>query len=160
MDKKANEGADAPFYLLFHLLLPLMFILFMLVIYSYSEEGSSIPKGLEKDLISRRFYRSDVCFAYSDRAKVYPGVVDWEKFSDQRKEEIMEQCCIYRKDGKKTLAFKLNLRVGDEQRSVQTENWGENIGIQEAETKEMLVYKEDRLQKGELDIEVWYDQAE
>ncbi len=158
MDKKATITADkAPFYVIFGILITGLFILFLVIVNSYSSNSAEIPPGLERYVFIQRFFNSGECFAYNNNLRAYPGILDWSKFSDENKDKIMKNCFnITLESEKKVMAFRLTLEIdANTKREVKTPNWGQNFGFQERELKKVLVYKDNKLQQANLYIEVW-----
>ena len=160
MDKKGTYAADtAPFYVVFGIVINVLFIVFMVLVYSYASKSAEIPQGLERYIFIQRFFNSEECFTYSNNARAYPGILDWNKFSDENKDNVMAKCFNIAYDTetqKKAISFKLTLKIDEDTKQiVTTPNWGLNFGFKEQETKKVLVYYNNKLQKAKLVIEVW-----
>lgn len=158
-NKRAMYAADtAPFILVFGIVLNILMILFMIIVYSYASDTAEIPEGLERYAFVQRFSNSGECFAYTDGSRAYPGILDWSKFSDESKTDIMKRCFNVDQSGseKKILSFRLTLEIDENtKQSVTTPNWGSNFGLQEREAKNVLVYHDSKLKPAKLYIEVW-----
>ncbi len=160
LNKKAMYAADtAPFILVFGFVINILMILFMIIVYSYASDTAEIPEGLERYVFVQRFSNSGECFVYSDDSRIYPGILDWSKFSDENKDKVMKNCfnaAYDPKSEKKIISFRLTLEIDENtKRNVATPNWGLNFGLQEREAKNVLVYHDSKLQQAKLYIEVW-----
>lgn len=102
---------------------------------------TDIPKGLEKYVLIQRFLNNPDCLAYQDEntSRVYPGIVDLEKFTSER----LDHC--FNTENEKFSGFKLTIN-------------GESIQTSKLEgakiiSKHILIFKDNKFEEGEIKIE-------
>ena len=134
------------FYLLYAVIVSAVFIGFIIVVSSEVADKSNIPEGLEDYIFSRRFL--DSCFVYEDDVRTYPGIIDFNKFNQGN----LDIC--YNTDSNNVKAFRLTLEIREEntKKEIQTKNW--EGSVKRHFTKNVLVYYNNKINNGELKIEV------
>lgn len=144
MYKKAFYAGDtAPFYAVFAIVISILFMFFLILINTYSSNTAQIPENLESYILTQRFLRSPECFTYQDiSGRVHPLLIDITKFTEER----LNKC--YNSENKKLPAFQLILN----DKTIQTANWDEEIGIQKRDKYDILVYSENKKQHVKLSV--------
>ena len=105
------------------------------------------PPEVRVTLLAERFVSSSDCLAYQDSFRVYPGIIDWKKFEDNK---AMDGCFTADENGK---AFRLTLTKDGERRSLTTRNWA-NLKISYTSIRPVLVYYSGNFIPGSLTIEM------
>jgi len=123
MNKKAQfeVARKSIYWMIAGFVITLVVIGFVLIIVNYRNALTEFPPELNAEFISLRFTNIPECFAYQDAEtkRVYPGIIDLEKFTTER----MEQSC-YKTDPEKghgTFNFELELR--DKGVAIKTNNY-------------------------------------
>ena len=148
-DKTADiSGRKVIFYAIFSFVAVIVFLIIIYIVPSYASEIARMPYGLENYLITQRFLTHPACFIFQDRDsnRVYPWVIDLEKFN----EDNMNKC--YSASDTKTKAYRFTLTYGIEKKTINTKNW-EGF-VKSGETKQVFVYDNENIKKGELFIEM------
>ena len=137
MNKKATYAADtAPFYAVFAIVVSTLFIVFVLLVSSYSTDKVQVPKGLNTYLLTQRFLRSPDCFTYEDiSGRSYPLTFDINKFTQAN----LNNCYV---GDEKTQAFRLKLTFADKESILQTNNWEDSSGFIREIPKDIFVYSD------------------
>lgn len=162
MEETSEEPPYAdkpPFYIIFGIVINVLFIVFIMVVNYYGSKEAEIPDNVEEIIFMQRFFNSADCFTYNDGVRTYPGILDWEKFSNEKKDKIMADCfnVFNEKYERRFPAFRLTLKIDEfTERTVETKNWGLNFGIQHKKTKHVLVYSNNKFISGKLEITMWY----
>ena len=127
--KSQIGGRKQLFYLIVGVLAVLLF-LFITVFVSFDRSSiASIPPGLENYLMTQRFLSSP-CFAFQDKdtKRVYPLLIDLEKFSEAN----LNNC--YSASETNVKAYRLTLGTS----AAKTRNW--EGYVKRADTKQVYVY--------------------
>ena len=152
-NKKATENwapRSTIFFMIFVIVLGFSTVIFLLITNSFILKDIEIPKYVEEHILSERFYNSPECFAYQDESgRVYPKVIDWNKFSDKSR---MEKCLSLNNF---KYAFKLELedQSTSGKASVTTSNWVNNVNFR-LDIKNAFVYYQGKIINKQLFIYV------
>jgi len=147
-NKKADMSArKLIFYCVVGFVLVAMFFLIIWLVYSNKSDISEIPIGLENYLMVQRFLNSPSCFAFQDKDsnRVYQWTIDFKKFN----QDMLNKC--YNEETTSVKAYRLTLNYGNKKITINTRNW-EGF-LKKAETKNVIIYDEGKIQRAELFIE-------
>jgi hypothetical protein len=142
-------GKKPAYYIVILLFLTISFMLFGFLIMSQVSSLSTIPYNVETTALVNRFLNSEDCFAYQDSetGRVYPGIIDIEKFNEERIGK-----CYYTKNYN-LKSFKMTLKTeGIEEKTILTTNWGSSMLSQVSQY--VLVYDDGKISKANLLIAV------
>jgi hypothetical protein len=114
---------------------------FVMILSQYQGNLTKVPPRLKAELISLRFVNAPECFAYRDEIKVYPGVIDMDKFNEER----LSGC--YQSGSTQNFNFQLVL----EDKTLETDEWFN--AVSDTLYKEVLI-KGEEMRKATLIIYV------
>ncbi|MBT6762247.1 hypothetical protein HOA92_04355 [archaeon] len=145
----ANIPAVMLYYMMASFIIVILIFGFASILTGWQNQVSEFPDELKGEIIALRFSQSVDCFAYSDpvSGKVYPGVIDLEKFKDSR----MDTCYFTGVDGQDFFQFELSLP--EYKKTVETDNNYRNL-IDHTIEKQILVYDEGKFVPTKLFIYV------
>ena len=150
--RKASEMWPADtilFFIMFGIVLGLTSVLFVFVISKTGAERAKIYENLETLNVMQRFIKSPDCFVYSKDGTILYGVIDYEKFNEQR----LNTC--YDIKNYNFPAFRLRLISDSFSDSIKTINWNENRELEEKRTpRAVMIYFQGKLQKGRIEVEI------
>ena len=126
-------------------------ILLFFILSKETINTAKIPPGLEEYIFIQRFLSSQDCFAYQDKEtlRIYPGIIDLEKFKQERLEDKEENKCY--KIEKGTNAPNFRLIIGN--KKIQTTNDFESIKKKNTIKKSILIFKEGKFENAGLEIQ-------
>ena len=147
--KKAEKefwAADTwPFHIIFGIILNTVFILFLLGLNSTAQAETKIPENLEEFTISSGFLFSENCFLYLDNDIARAYKLDFDKFN----EENLDKCVEAKQ------AFKLTLKLDDEEKTIKTQNWDiDKESKKSLPVKHVTVFKDNNYVEADLFIEL------
>lgn len=149
LGKKADiSGRKMIFYIVVAILLSVALLFVVIIVPSRNSQISEIPFGVENDILIERFVSSPYCFIFQDKdtKRSFPLLIDRQRFT----QENIEQC--YGSDSTNTKGFRLTLTFENQKLTITTKNW--QGFIKKAETKQVSVYDNGKMQSGELYIEI------
>lgn len=153
--KKGTESEMWPphkimFWLIFGVGLGLIAIFFVIIVSKAGSEQAKISGNIESLYLMQRFLKSPSCFAYDKEGIFMSGVIDSEKFTEER----LNNC--YKINEKLFPAFRITLSSESAKISntIKTKNWNDNRNFELRKVKDVLVYLGNSLYNGELLIEV------
>ncbi len=96
-----------------------LMVSFMIVAGRYLGELKKVPNTLPNLVYTERFISSPDCFAVYDVLveRAYPTHIDVDKFNDEQ----LAYC--YNVSDSRLRAFRLTLKYGDNEKTIQTTNW-------------------------------------
>lgn len=116
MNKKAQDIFDVTkksvFWMFMGLIIAMIILTFAYFLVNYQGDITEIPPELQAEFIMLRFTENADCFAYQDEftGRVYPGVIDLDKFTKER----LDSCYSTGEDGRYDINFQLTLSVFNE----------------------------------------------
>ncbi len=143
-------GKKPTYYVVIFFFLTISFMLFGFLIISEVSSSSSIPDNARTTVLINRFLNSEDCFAYKDSetGRVYPGIIDIEKFNENNLEK-----CYYAEKKYDSKSFRLTLNGEDiEKKTILTTNWGSSRFGQASQY--VLLYNNGEISKANLLIAV------
>lgn len=154
-NKKAVAASEmfAPdtiiFWIIFGVVLGFVTIIFVLLVSKSGAEKFKIYENLESLNLIQRFLKSPDCFIYLENGRTFTNQIDFEKFSDER----LNSCYT---SSKEMPAYKiiLNSNIEDLNKVIKTKNWNDNRNYEERISKEVLIIRQNEIQKGNMEIEV------
>jgi len=180
MAKKGNVAEKSIFYLIFGVVLTLIFFALVHIIGSYLTVSQSTPHELQNTIFVQRFINSPECFVFVDNeiGRSYPGILDWNKFTQKNLGSCFDAYDPYSSDNEKaqsgflsqdatsvntrapvfyytSKAFRLTLSLLDPVMSlpaIMTSGWKNETG--EVLVKDVLVRYNSEIKQGKLKIEV------
>lgn len=109
MNKKGQfEAARKTIYwLLIVVVITIVIFAFIMILGKYKAKLVYLSPKLKAKILTQRFINTVDCFAYQDTEtkRVYPGIIDWDKFSFQ---QLRESC--YPSDDHKKIQFGFDLK--------------------------------------------------
>ena len=152
--KRASEMWPADtilFFIIFGIVLGLTSVLFVFVISKTGAERAKIYENLETLNVMQRFLKSPDCFVFSKDGTTLYGVIDYEKFNEQR----LNACYDIKNYNFPAFKLKLISDSGELSNSIKTLNWNENREFEEERTpRDVMIYYQGKLQKGRIEIEI------
>ncbi len=146
MDKRGDWTADtSPFMAIFIIICSGLFMLFLFSVSGYATDLYKIRPGTEELIFQERFLKN--CFAQQDLLSGVNSEIDWDKFNLNH----LDKCYEILPDSR-YLGFRLTLKVGGEEKQIQTINWQDKVA--RGESKSVLVWKDSIKKQGQLLIEV------
>ncbi len=137
------------FWLMFGIVLGFSSIMFVLIISKSGAEKAKIYGNLESLNLMQRFSKSPDCFVYDKDGILAYGVIDYEKFNKER----LDDC--YKTSQYSLPAYKLTLSPdASSSKTLSTANWNENRNFEEKHQKNVIIFMQDKLHKGNFVIEI------
>jgi len=139
------------FWLIFGVALGFSIIYFNITLAKDAAAQSKINENIESLNLMQRFLESPDCFIYNKEGLLLNNVIDVDKFSEER----LNNC--YRIIDNTFPAFRitLNSKTAEISKVIKTKNWNDNREFEgEIAPKEIGVYSEDKIQNGEVVIEI------
>ncbi|MBI2557958.1 hypothetical protein HYW20_01440 [Candidatus Woesearchaeota archaeon] len=148
-NKRADiSGRKMIFYLIVGFVLIAAFFIVVTLVSSDKSIISKIPPDLENYLTIQRFLSSPECFTLYDQSisRAYPSIIDINKFN-----QINLNRCY---DAENTLvkSYRLTLKYGDQQITINTKNW--QGFIKKSEIRQIFVNNNGKTDRAEIYIEV------
>lgn len=155
MGKKGSESEmwtsdTIIFWMIFGFVMTFVAIIFVFIISKSGAEKASIYENLEVFNNLQRFLKSPECFVRDKDKIIAVGLIDYEKFNDER----LNNC--YMPNQNDFPAFKLTLISDDGMiyNSIKTRNWNSNRNFEEKMLpKDIIIFYQDKLHKGRMEIE-------
>lgn len=142
------------FWLVFGVVLGFVAITFVVIISKSGAEKARIYENLESLNLMQRFFKSPNCFIYDKDGMALTGVIDYDKFNEQR----LNRCYALPLVNQNTFpAFRITLsqNTGYFSKTIKTSNWNDNRPFEEKIIpKNVIIYSNDKSQKGVMTIEV------
>ena len=155
LGKKGSESQIWPVYtqvwwLILSFALGLVAIYFLFTVSKAGAEQSKIKENLESFGIAKRFFESPACFVYDKDGIISAGLIDSEKFTQER----LNGC--YETNENTAPAFKITLKSDTAKinRMISTKNWNQNRESEESKSKDVRVYSGGRAYNGGMQIEI------
>ena len=153
--KKGTESQMWPvdtemWWLILCIALGVVAIFFVFIISKAGAEQAKINENLEALNLMKRFFESPNCFAY-DRGGIASGVIDAEKFNEER----LSSC--YKINENLFPAFRITLisESAKISKSIKTKNWNENREAEEKKSpRDVLIYSGGKINNGAMLIEI------
>lgn len=150
MDRKGDtwDLSYQLYYVIAIIIVTGLIFIFFFSISNFQQRLSEIPNVIQAEITSMRFANNPDCFAYADEAgKVYSGIVDANKFT----KKSLDSCYTSSNEkGLSTLNFAVKLVSSGEE--LKSNNYFHPADFHVY--KEILLYKEGKLSKDQLDISV------
>jgi len=120
MNKKAqfDLAMKTIYWMIAAFVITLIIIGFSFIIADYRNKLTQVPSELKADLIDFRFASSSECFAYNDSNKVYPGIINLNKFN----EETLFKC-YHTEEKKGYKIYNFGLKLKDKDLFLRTNNY-------------------------------------
>lgn len=139
-------GYKWPFYIIVGFFMAGLLFFLWWQISQYVSLAVVAPNELYTIAYTQRFMNSPHCFTYQDETgRAYPGVLDWDKFTD----ENLRQCFFTEEDDWKA-GFQLtlqNLDTNDPPKIITTTNYYQ---FRERKSESILIQKDNKIFKGKL----------
>lgn len=139
------------FWILYGVVVSFIGVYFLIIVSKISPEQIKMRGNVESFNLMQRFLKPANCFAYEENGVASNKVIDYSKFSD----DTLNSCYAISND--KFTAFRLtldSLQVGLT-KTIKTKNWNDNRRAESREyPKDILVYANNKLNNGELTIEI------
>ncbi|MBT4935363.1 hypothetical protein HOL21_04370 [Candidatus Woesearchaeota archaeon] len=123
INKKAqfDVARKSIYWMIAGFIITLVVIGFVLIIVNYRNALTEFPPEINAEFISLRFTNIPECFAYQDvdTKRVYPGVIDLDKFTTER----MELLCYKTNPEKGHGTFNFELELRDKGTTIKTNNY-------------------------------------
>lgn len=123
MNKKAqfDVARKTIYWMIAGFVITLIVLGFVLVLGNFKGRVASVPPELNAEFISLRFTNIPECFAYQDHEtnKVYPGIIDLTKFTDER----MEEYCYKTDENNGHNDFNFGLELVQTKKKIKTNNY-------------------------------------
>jgi len=136
-------------YIVFGFIFSGFCILLFFIISKETISIADIPKGLEEYVFIQRFLSSQDCFAYQDKEtlRIYPGIIDLEKFKQERLEDKEDNLCYKFKKDVPEFRLKINDKI------IQTSDNFDSIKKKNTIKKSILIFKEGKFENAGLEIQ-------
>jgi hypothetical protein len=132
----ANIPAVVMYYMFASLIIVVLIFGFASILIGWQNQVAGFPSELKAETIALRFTQNSDCFAYSgESGNVYPGIIDLEKFTEER----INECYSTGEDGGDYFQFELYLP--DFELRILSDNKYKNL-IDYTFEKQILVYHE------------------
>lgn len=143
--KKAQSppAGKVLFYIIFAIVLPIVFLIFILSINSSAKAEAKIPESLEATTLKASYFFDKDCFAYDWHGVSRGYVIDLSKFS-------MERLNICVKD----TAIRLTLKSRGEIKILKTQQWVDGKPIRQKSTEKIYVSKDNEIIPSDLIMEL------
>mgnify|MGYP001578888256 FL=1 len=128
--KKASElwvANKILFWIIFGLVLGLSSITFVYTISKTGAERAVIYENIESLNLLQRFLKSPDCFIYNKEGNPLYGVIDYEKFTEER----LNTCYSFKQGNPPAYRITLTSETGDIAKIIKTVNWNENRNFEE-----------------------------
>lgn len=139
-------GKEALSYVILGIFLAITILFIAYFLPKSNAEISKIPEGLEDYLLAQRFFSSKSCFTYLEGRRLYPSIIDINKFN----QATLDSCYSESDSGIK--AFRLTLDYNNEKKVLSTKNW--QGFLKRASTETIFVYDNDKIYEGKILIEI------
>lgn len=147
--KKATEaGRKTIFYIIFGITAAVFFLVLSMILTSWTSDVSKMSPEIEKYLIIQRFLTSNICFTYQDEdtGRIYPYIIDWEKFSD----ETLNNC--YSSPDKYAFRITLENLNKNSKKTAQTAMFTGTI--KQIMSENVKIFYESQFDNGKLSMEI------
>lgn len=139
------------FWILYGLGLAFAAVYFVLILSKLGSEQTVIHENIDNLIFEQRFLKSQDCFLLNDDGVVRMGIVDSDKFNEQKLNSCYGQIMKAFPDFRLTL----NSDFIKLTKTIKTTNWDDNKEFDERKAPiDVLTYYNNKLYNGELTIEL------
>lgn len=138
------------FWIMFGIVLGFVSVALVLIVSKSGAEKAKIYENLESLNLMQRFLKSPDCFIYNREGTVLYNTIDYEKFNEQR----MNSCYSTTKNSFPAFRITLSSDEGGLFSSINTDNWNDNRNFEEKLKRNVMVFMQNKLQKGRMEIEI------
>ena len=139
------------FWLIFGVALGFSIMFFNITLAKDAASQSKIIENIESLNLIQRLFKSPNCFIYNKEELLLNNVIDIDKFTEER----LNACYKISDNTFPAFRITLNSETAKISKVIKTKNWNDNREFEgRMPPKEIRVYSEDKIQNGEMLIEI------